>query len=373
MKSTIFIILLVFAMMITQSSFAGLDAGSYTLEDFETAVLMKATTTNRNLTKAPQEKPVDDRYYVTTDRGCNLSFTTKEFVVSGKYAAKFAVTTSYINPYRPAYFSIKTPVTDWSRYNALSFYLFVLPAQQYPESTILIQLHSTDFDGVSWQDTNQVRSYVFIVPVGRPYQVMLTMRDLPFKQKIGEILFGVIRGKGTYDIDDFELHPVGLQSEIELIPPFFYPNKNIVIPEWLSIYLNQIPMKFPDAESINGFYDRDVFMYDGRIPVLLYFQYSKPVKKKEIDKITIADDTGYIIKRINLTFEKSDLRKSLPTTLNGNLGLKVEFNKQQTYFKLKDLTALTMNNEVTRLVHTESKNPIHRGNYFRLCWNEIYF
>jgi hypothetical protein len=361
MKSTIFIILLVFALMIIQSSFADLDAGSYSVEDFETAVLMKATTTKLNLTKAPEEKPVEDRYYVTTDRECNLSLTTKEFVVSGKSAAKFAVTTSYINPYRPAFFSIKPPVTDWSQYRIMSFYLFGLPASHYPESTILIQLHSVDFDGINWKDQNKIRSYVINVPTGRPFQVIVSLRNLPFKEKVGKILFGVIRGSGTYYLDNFELQPPDIRSEVELTTPLFYPNKKVFIPDWISMYPSQIPMKYLDAASIKGFFDRDIFIYDGRIPVLLYFEYSKPVKKKEIKTVTIADNSDNIIKQIKLTFDKSDIRKSITLVLRGDIGLKVNFDKQRTTFNLKDIDAITIDNETKRLVHKDSGDPIHRG------------
>jgi hypothetical protein len=361
MRSSIYLCLGILMCIISQVCLAGLVAGSYPIEDFENIVASKETANKPNVAKPAVESSEAERYHVTTDRGCNLSFTTKEFVVSGKSAAKFAVTTSDINPYRPAFFSFKTPVTDWTRYNTLNFYLFVLPATQYPEATILIQLHSTDFDGTSWQDTNQIRSYVFKAPVGRPLQVMLSLRNIPFKQKIGEILFSVVNGTGTYYLDNMEIYPTTLQPEIELFPPYYYPNKNVMIPDWMSIYFSQMPMQSSGVDSRNGFYDHGTFMYDGRNMVLLCFQNSKPFKKKDTIKVTISDDTGYIFKRTTLTFDKSDMRKSIPLRLNGDQNLAVEYNKQNMQVKLKDLSLLSQENASFRAARKQTGNPFHRG------------
>jgi hypothetical protein len=361
MQSIKYFIIGIMVCLVSQSGIAIQPANSLSIEDFENAASVQPVPTPKHHPKPVEEVQADDRYNVTTDRGCNLSFTSKEFVVSGKYAAKFAVTTSDINPSRPAFFTLKPPVTDWTQYNILSFYLFVLPATQYPESTILIQLHATDFDGTSWQDTNQVRSYTFKVPAGQSYQVLLSLRNIPFKHKIGKILIGVSRGAGTYYLDDFELYPNLLQPEIELMPPNFYPNKKVLIPEWLSIYCNQIPMQIPGVENRTGFYDRGIYMYDGRIPVLLYFQNSKPFKKKNTIKVTISEDTGFLIKRTTLTFDKSDMRRSIPLRLSSDRNLTVEYNKQKTQVKLRDITFLSQENTSLRLARKQTGNPFHRG------------
>ncbi|MFB3897632.1 MAG: hypothetical protein ACE14V_15170 [bacterium] len=361
MKLRISLSIAIICCLVSQSGIAAQPADSLSIENFENAASLQPVPTAKHKAKPIEEFPADDKYFVTTDRGCNLSFTKKEYVVSGRYAAKFEVTSPELNPSRPAFFTFQPAVNDWSPYHTLSFYLFILPASQYPESTLLVQLQATEFDGISWQDTSQVRSYAFNVPTGRPFQVLLALRDIPFNQKIGKILVGVVQGAGTYYLDNFEIYQTILPPEIELFPPLFYPNKEIRIPQWKSIYCSQIPMQFPGVELRNEFYDRGTFMYDGRIPVLLYFQNSKPIAKKDTIKVTVSDDTGAILKRTTLTFEKTNLRRSIPISISGDRNLTVEYNKQQSQVLLKDLAAIIEKNYAVRVARKETKTPFNRG------------
>jgi hypothetical protein len=345
MRPLLFLLSGIILLILNIPTFA--EPGTYPLEDFE--------------------NPIDSRFSVTTERGCNLTLTSKYFVVSGNHAGMFSVSSSLYNPYRPASFILNVATTDWSQYHSISFYLMVLPSENYPHANLIIQLQSIDYDGTTWRFPNMTRTYPLSVPVGQPVQIKLALKNVLFKEKINKILFGVIDGAGTYYIDNIERNIDFIKPDT-LIQPITIPSLNAIkIPAYCSIYLTQ-----PTGNQEQSFYTRNVWYYDSRLPVSIILDYSQPVKRKVTKRIIVSDSAQNKILQTTVYFIPGEKNKSIPISLKGSISIKIRMGNQTTQYTLIDLAEYEQKNLAIQAKRKQSGDPFQRGiisAYGRMIYN----
>lgn len=307
------------------------------------------------------EYPIDSRFSVTTERGCNLNLTSKYFVVSGNHAGIFSVNSSFYYPYRPASFILNVATTDWSQYHSISFYLMVLPSENYPYSNLIIQLQSIDYDGTTWRYPHMTRTYPLNIPVGQPVKIKLALKNVLFKEKINRILFGVIDGAGTYYLDNIERNKDFIKQDTLIQPITFTPIDAIKIPAYCSIYLIQPIGNQDQGNQEKSFYTRNVWYYDSRFPISINLDYSQPVKRKVTRRIVVSDSAQNKILQTVVYLIPGEKNKSIPISLKGNISIKIRMENQTTKYTLIDIAKYEQENLAIRAKRIQSGDPFHRG------------
>lgn len=138
----------------------------------------------------------DSTLRVSEDRGCKFALSTNSnFVVSGSKAARFKVINHNINQKGPPFFKFSPPISDWSDYQSLSFYLSAISVEN--EAGIFVQLQSKG-GKVLWQR-------IFSVPTNKHLLVKIPLNQILFRETVGKILLGAASAAGVYYIDKVEL------------------------------------------------------------------------------------------------------------------------------------------------------------------------
>ena len=298
-----------------------------------------------------------EEFKPTLSRGCSFELTS-DFVLSGKKNARFIVTNENIDISQPPYFVIPLSLNDWTKYNSLKFFILSIPSDIVPETGILIQLHSIDFDNVSWLDPNQVSNFWFNIPSGKPVMVSIPLKNIMFKKKIGELLICTTTNPGIYLLDKIELSTENVKDIMV---------KEIDLPDNLNFEWVDISLKQEEC-----FYFKNIFCYKSDKPLFICLELKNPQKEKVEKEIKVFDEDGKKdIVKTKLIFDKKELKKEIPIFLKGNTKLKIIIDGEEKKVSLMDIKEIREENLKIREERKKQGNPFYRG-IISPYWGMIY-